>query len=71
MKLAEDWAPLDPMCCMDSDCTEAQHLTFIRQIQADSLRYAAGLSGELHRVHLLALADELETHGYSVPTPKP
>ena len=64
MKPAEEWADI-----MIGDING--NLVLARQIQADALRYAASLSGELHRVHLLALAEELETPGYSVPKPKP
>jgi len=49
MKRAREWAGNRP---------ELTDLT--RLIQADALRYAANLSGPLHRTHVLAIADALE-----------
>jgi len=55
MRLAEEWVlSLDVVGRVD------QAIRAVRHIQADALRYAANMSGDIKNVKLLEEADELD-----------
>lgn len=62
MRLAEEW-----VLSMDVPPLSVREVRVIRAIQADALRYAANMTGDLKNVYLLKEADELDPQGKPEP----
>jgi hypothetical protein len=62
MKNAEEWL------IAVENVGPTKHVHIIRQIQADALRWAANLSGSLHRAWALEAAEKLDPQRNNCPT---
>lgn len=58
MKKAEEWILMFDL--VSGGIMDARAVRIVRWIQADALRYAANMSGDLKNVALLKEADELD-----------